>query len=62
MLIIINVPQTLWPLWPGCAVLVAILLVTPRKIWPFLFQPGWQDLFFYDLQAGVRSVRSPGSC
>jgi PAS domain-containing protein len=31
--LIIRDPQTLWPLWPGCAALVAILLVIPRKSW-----------------------------
>ncbi|MGB2632580.1 MAG: MASE1 domain-containing protein, partial [Candidatus Acidiferrum sp.] len=52
-ILIINVPQTLWPLWPGCAVLVAILLVTPRKIWPFLIPAGLAGFVLYDLQAGV---------
>ena len=52
-ILIINVPQTLWPLWPGCAVLVAILLVTPRKIWPFLIPAGLTGFVIYDLLAGV---------
>jgi integral membrane sensor domain MASE1 len=55
--LIINVPQPLWPLWPGCAVLVAILLVSPRKIWPILTPAGLAGFVLYDLQAGV-SIRS----
>jgi PAS domain S-box-containing protein len=55
--LIINVPQTLWPLWPGCAVLVAILLISPRKIWPILIPAGLAGFVLYDLPAGV-SIRS----
>jgi PAS domain S-box-containing protein len=55
--LIINVPQTLWPLWPGCAVLVAILLVSPRKIWPILIPAGLAGFVLYDLRAGI-SIRS----
>src|SRR6516162_3248435 len=51
--LIITVPQTLWPLWPGCAVLVAILLVSPRKAWPFLIPAGLAGFVLYDLQAAV---------
>ena len=29
-------PQTIWPLWPGCALLVPVLLLVPRKIWSIL--------------------------
>ncbi len=55
--LIIKVPQTLWPLWPGCAVLVAILLVSPRKTWPILIPAGLAGFVIYDLRAGV-SIRS----
>ena len=51
--LIIAVPQTLWPLWPGCAVLVAVLLVSPRKSWPILIPAGLAGFVVYDLQAGV---------
>jgi PAS domain S-box-containing protein len=51
--LIINIPQTVWPLWPGCAVLVAILLIQPRKMWPLLLPAGLAGFVFYDLQAGV---------
>jgi PAS domain S-box-containing protein len=52
-ILIINGPQTLWPLWPGSAVLVAILLVSPRKIWPILIPAGLTGFVLYDLPAGV---------
>jgi signal transduction histidine kinase len=51
--LIITVPQTLWPLWPGCAVLLAILLVSPRRIWPILIPAGLAGFVLYDLPAGV---------
>lgn len=51
--LVLNVPQTLWPLWPGCAVLAAILLVSPRKIWPILFPAGVAGFVLFDLQVGV---------
>jgi PAS domain S-box-containing protein len=49
----ISIPQTIWPLWPGCAILVGILLLVPRKIWPVLLPAGLVGFVFYDLQAGV---------
>jgi PAS domain S-box-containing protein len=52
-ILIITKPQALWPLWPGCALLVAILLISPRKIWPFLLPAGLAGFLVYDLQAGV---------
>ena len=55
-MMIINEPQTLWPLWPGCAVLVAILLVSPRKDWPILIPAGLAGFVIYDLRAGVAPV------
>ena len=48
-----SVPQTVWPLWPGCALLVAILLLAPRKIWPILLPAGLTGFVLSDLQAGV---------
>ena len=49
----ITGPQILWPLWPGCAVLVAILLVSPRRIWLILIPAGLAGFALYDLPAGV---------
>ena len=51
--LIITKPQALWPLWPGCALLVAVLLISPRKIWPILLPAGLAGFVVYDLQAGV---------
>jgi signal transduction histidine kinase len=51
--LVITAPQTLWPLWPGCAVLVAILLVSRRRIWPILIPAGLAGFVLYDLPAGV---------
>ncbi|HEY1468287.1 MAG TPA: MASE1 domain-containing protein [Candidatus Acidoferrum sp.] len=52
--LIIRDPQTLWPLWPGCAALVAILLlVIPRKGWPVMMAAGLAGFAVYDLLAGV---------
>jgi len=56
-ILVISIPETPWPLWLGCAVLVAILLVSPRKIWPVLIPTGLAGFVLYDLQAGV-SIRS----
>lgn len=52
-ILIIKDPQTLWPLWPGCAALVALLLLCPRRVWVFLVPAGLIGFILYDLQAGV---------
>jgi PAS domain S-box-containing protein len=46
-------PQMVWPLWPGCALLVAVLLLLPRRIWPILIAAGLAGFVLYDLQAGL---------
>jgi PAS domain S-box-containing protein len=48
----------IWPLWPGCAFLVAILLLTPQRIWPALIVSGLAGFVIYDLQDGlpIRSI------
>ena len=50
-------PQMLWPIWPGCAFLVAVLLVVPRKMWPILIAAGLSGFVVYDVQVGL-SLRS----
>jgi PAS domain S-box-containing protein len=55
--LVIRTPQPLWPLWPGCALLVAVLLVAPRKTWTILLPAGLAGFLLYDLQAGV-SIQS----
>lgn len=51
--LVMRIPQTVWPLWPGCAALTAILLLVPRKIWPVLLTAGLAGFVVYDIQAGV---------
>ena len=46
-------PQMVWPLWPGCALLVAVLLLLPRGIWPILIAAGLAGFVLYDLQEGL---------
>jgi PAS domain S-box-containing protein len=46
-------PQMIWPLWPGCAFLVAVLLLTPRKIWPALLIAGLAGFLLFDVRAGL---------
>src|SRR5260370_31663558 len=41
------------PLWPGCAFLVAILLLTPQRIWPALIVSGLAGFVIHDLQDGL---------
>jgi integral membrane sensor domain MASE1 len=42
-----------WPLWPGCALLVAVLLLIPRKIWPIAIVAGLAGFVLYDVRAGL---------
>lgn len=50
-------PQMIWPVWPGCAFLLAILLLTRRKIWPVFLAAGIAGFLLYDLRIGL-PVRS----
>jgi PAS domain S-box-containing protein len=50
---IVMRPQVDWPLWPGNVLLVSILLMVPRKIWPALMAASFVAFAFYDLQFGV---------
>jgi PAS domain S-box-containing protein len=43
-------PEMIWALWPGCALLVAVLLLSPRKIWPILLIAGLSGFALYDVQ------------
>jgi len=52
-------PQMLWPIWPGCAFLVSVLLLVPRKIWPVLLAAGLAGFVVYDVRAGL-GLRSTG--
>lgn len=46
-------PQTSWPLWPGCALLVCVLLFVPRRRWFVLILAAFAAFVAYDLRAGV---------
>jgi len=50
---LLSHPQTVWPLWPGCAVLVSILLLVPQKTWPSIIPAAIAAFVLCDLQAGV---------
>jgi len=53
-------PQMIWPVWPGCAFLVAVLLLIERKtLWPILLAAGLAGFALYDLSTGL-SIRSTG--
>ena len=54
-------PQMLWPLWPGCALLVALLSLTPRKAWPVLIAAGFAGFMLNDLLAFGLSIRQSGT-
>ncbi|HWY71929.1 MAG TPA: MASE1 domain-containing protein [Terriglobales bacterium] len=46
-------PQTAWPLWPGCAILVSVMVLVRRKVWPALMLASFAGFILYDLHAGV---------
>jgi PAS domain S-box-containing protein len=46
-------PQTVWPLWPGCAILVTGLLLLRVSVWPVVIAGSFVGFAFADLQAGV---------
>ncbi len=52
-------PQMLSPLWPGCVLLVSVLLLVPKRMWPALIAAAIATFILYDLQHGV-PVRSIG--
>ena len=45
-------PRTVWPFWPGCAILVSVLLLVPERIWPILIPAAFAAFAVYDLQIG----------
>ena len=46
-------PEMIWPLWPGCAFLVAVLLLSSRKVWPAVLLAGIAGFAFYDVQEAL---------
>jgi PAS domain S-box-containing protein len=51
-------PQMLSPLWPGCVLLVSVLLLVSRKMWPILIVTAFAVFFFHDRHAGVPASAS----
>jgi signal transduction histidine kinase len=45
--------QTVWPLWPGCAILVAVLMLVRTRIWPVLILVSLAGFVVFDLHVGV---------
>lgn len=52
-------PQMSWALWPGNVLLVSVLLLVQRRIWPILIGAALAAFVFYDLQTGL-PLRSIG--
>jgi len=48
-----RVPQPVWLLWPGCAVLSTILFLQPKRAWPVLLAAGLAGFVLYDIRAGL---------
>ena len=46
-------PQTVWPLWPGCAILVTGLLLVRISVWPLLIGMSFVGFALADLEAGL---------
>jgi hypothetical protein len=46
-------PQTVWPLWPGCAILVTGLLLLPVRLWLVVIPASFAGFALADLRAGV---------
>src|SRR5258708_28165054 len=51
--IVASNPKTVWPLWPGCAILVAGLLLVRVNVWPVVIPASFVGFAVADLQAGV---------
>lgn len=58
----IRAPQPVWPLWPSCALLTAILLLAGRKLWPILLAAGLAEFALYDVRMALASPLFSGSC
>jgi len=50
---LISNPKTVWPLWPGCAILVTGLLLVRVTLWPVVISASFAGFAVADLQAGV---------
>jgi signal transduction histidine kinase len=48
-----HVPRPVWALWPGCAVVVAVLLLVRQNLWSIVITAGLVGFVLYDLRAGL---------
>jgi PAS domain S-box-containing protein len=46
-------PEADWPLWPANVIIVAALLLVPRKTWPVLMGAAFAAFVRYNVQAGI---------
>jgi PAS domain S-box-containing protein len=46
-------PEADWPFWPANVLVVSILLLVPRKVWPVLMAAAFSSFVVYNLQAGL---------
>jgi PAS domain S-box-containing protein len=51
-ILVLN-PKTVWPLWPGCAILVTGLLLLPVSLWLLVIPASFAGFAIADLQAGL---------
>lgn len=51
--VLISNLKTVWPLWPGCAILVTGLLLVRVSFWPVLVAASFVAFAIADLHAGV---------
>jgi PAS domain S-box-containing protein len=54
-------PQMVWPLWPGCALLIAILLLCPRRSWGSLIAAGLAGFVANDVFGFGLTLRFSGT-
>jgi PAS domain S-box-containing protein len=52
--LLISNPKTVWPLWPGCAILVVGMSLVRVNVWPLLIPATFVGFAVADLQAGVQ--------
>lgn len=51
--LLVSNPQTVWPLWPGCAILVTGLLLVRGNLWLVIIPASFVGFAAADLHAGV---------
>src|SRR5208283_3736163 len=46
-------PEAEWPFWPANVLVVSVMLLVPRRIWPLLLAAALSSFALYNLQKGV---------